>query len=107
MNYILPKALLLGLFLLASCAAPSRPVGTLSLWAPTIDRNTGTVTINGVDANRPNFPFTWDWGDGKTSTSWFPASHTYADRTATYTVKVTAFYPGDYTSSEKTVVAFR
>ena len=107
MNRALTRLPLFSILLLASCVAPSRPTGVLSLGAPTIDRNSGTVTINGMDTNRPDTPFGWSWGDGTTSTSWFPATHTYSDRTATYTVTVTASYPGNYTASEKTVVAFR
>ncbi len=95
----------IGALLLVSCQA-TPPTGKLSLLEPVTDPKTGTVTINGVDTNQPSAPFTWNWGDGKTDQSFFPATHTYADR-ATHTVTVTAHYPGNYTGSAKTVVAFR
>src|ERR1019366_5224972 len=34
----------------------------------------------------------WDWGDGTTSLSWFPATHTYKQN-GSYTVTVTAPTP--------------
>ena len=96
----------MALALLASCVS-GPPTGKLTLREPVVDRKTGTVLINGLDTNQPDTPFTWSWGDGKMDQSFFPATHTYADRTTTYTVTVTAHYPGKYTASEKTVVSFR
>lgn len=102
----LPLAALCVGALLTSCQS-GPPTGKLTLGVPAIDRKTGTVTINGVDTNMPDTPFTWSWGDGKMDTGFFPATHTYADRSTTYTVTVTAHYLGNYTTSAKTVVAFR
>ena len=50
------------------------------------------VTISGVDTRRPSTPFSWDWGDGTASDSFFPARHTY-QRQGTYLVTVTSHYP--------------
>jgi hypothetical protein len=52
-----------------------------------------TVTLNGGDWRRPATPFTFDWGDGSRSESFFPAAHTYADTGRNYTVTTTAHYP--------------
>jgi PKD repeat protein len=51
------------------------------------------VSINGaMNPTTPGAtlgPASWSWGDGSTTTSWFPATHTYA-ATGTYLVQVTA-----------------
>ncbi len=58
-----------------------------------------------VAFNMPDTPFAWSWANGVSDKSFFLATHTYADRTAIYTVTVMAHYPGNYTA--KTVVAFQ
>src|SRR6185312_8600437 len=65
--------------------------GSLSLSTP-VSGSCGEVSIGGVVLPSPEDTITalsWDWGDGKTNVSWFPASHTYA-RNGIYTVNVTA-----------------
>lgn len=51
------------------------------------------VSINGaMNPTTPGAtlgPASWSWGDGSTTTSWFPATHTYT-ATGTYGVQVTA-----------------
>lgn len=37
-----------------------------------LDSATGVVVINGADTRRPTVPFTFEWGDGQTSTGFFP-----------------------------------
>jgi hypothetical protein len=59
---------------------------------PTVNKETGQVTINGIDSRRPNVPFTWDWGDGNVEDGWFPMQHVYADKERDYTVTVKAHY---------------
>lgn len=64
---------------------------TIELFSPS---TSGTaVTINGVTLpTTPGATITsiqWSWGDGTTTTSWFPATHSYA-AAGTYTVTVTA-----------------
>jgi hypothetical protein len=49
----------------------------------------GNVTVNGADL-QPLTGFVFDWGDGTTTTGFFPASHTYTNVTKNYTVTVTA-----------------
>lgn len=69
----------------------SGPPQSLSAAAQSPDP-TGATTINGGDTRQPTLPFTFSWGDGTTSPGWFPASHTYADTTRNYLVRVTAHY---------------
>jgi hypothetical protein len=66
-----------------------------------------TATINGVTlTSTPGASITgisWNWGDGTTSNSWFPASHLYA-KAGTYTVTVTATDSNGNKSSATTQV---
>jgi len=62
---------------------------SMTLYTPSVSGN--TVTINGLATGNPSY-ITWNWGDGTTTTSWFPASHTYAYG-GSYTVTATAYYP--------------
>jgi hypothetical protein len=66
------------------------------------DRNTGHVVVNGGDSRAPTTPFTFAWGDGQQTETFFPATHTYSDTTRTYGVVVTAHYQ-DGTSGSVTV----
>ena len=64
------------------------------------------VTITGGDSRRPTTPFTFEWGDGSTSESFFPARHEYSATDRDYTVTVTAHYrPGQDSRSVR--VRFR
>lgn len=82
-------AVLLVLPVAGTAAASSPPV--LDLSTPAISGL--TATVNGYTA--PASPgatvtgITWNWGDGTTSVSWFPASHTYAKK-GVYNVTATA-----------------
>lgn len=79
------------LLLLAFCRVG---FGTLDLGPPHYVA-CGPVTINGfVATDPPAQSLTWDWGDGATSQSWFPATHHYVS-SGTYTVAVTASPTGE------------
>jgi hypothetical protein len=68
------------------------------------DAASGAVTIGGADARRPTVPFRFDWGDGKTARSFFPATHTYKDRARSYTITIVATYAdGTHGSTEASV----
>jgi len=66
----------------------TQTVESMTLYTPSVSGN--TVTINGVATGNPSY-INWNWGDGLTTTSWFPASHTYAYG-GSYTVTATAYY---------------
>lgn len=51
------------------------------------------VQILGGDSAQPTKPFIFDWGDGQTTESWFPAEHEYTRGNRKYVVKITARYP--------------
>jgi serine/threonine protein kinase len=69
-------------------AATSSP--TLRLFAPHVDPGTGVVTLNGVDSAHPTAPFLFEWGDGTSTSGFFPQSKTYQSGNRTYTIRVTA-----------------
>ena len=58
----------------------SKP-SSISLCIDKIYTKTGKVIINGSDTKQPSSPFTWNWGDGRTTKGWFPQKHTYSDLT--------------------------
>jgi hypothetical protein len=65
-----------------------------------------TVTINGVVTSPCNDPvqrINWDWGDGTSNDSWFPATHVYS-QSSTYVVTVTAYTAAGYTATETKTV---
>jgi hypothetical protein len=68
---------------------------------------TRTVVITGYDSRQPNVPFTFAWGDGQQTNTFFPAAHTYADASRTYVVWVTAHYPDDTSDSAAVFVHFQ
>ncbi len=76
---------------------------TLHVAEPTVSG--AEVTVNGGDSARPRTPFTFDWGDGTKSRSFFPAKHTYADTSRSYTITVTAHY-GDRSASQAVRLSF-
>ncbi len=80
----------LTLALLVSAAAPALADDiTLSLSPPELYA-CGWISVNGVVfSDRTVWDLVWDWGDGTTSVSWFPASHRYAADGA-HTITVTA-----------------
>jgi len=61
------------------------------------------VSINGVAYNNP-VSITWSWGDGSTTTSWFPASHIYL-LPGKYTITATANYSDGSTASTSTTIS--
>jgi hypothetical protein len=65
-----------------------------------------TVIINGVVTSPCNDPVQrihWDWGDGTSNDSWFPAIHTYA-QAGTYMLTVTAYTAAGYTATDTETV---
>ena len=79
---------------------------TLSLFLAAKDNTTGLVSVNGVDTAQPTTAFRFDWGDGTTSTTWFPGTHTYSDTSRNYQVKVTAFYGNGVTDDVTLAIQF-
>ena len=84
----------------------SSTAATLSASVQASNNATGAVTLNGTDTRRPTTPFRFDWGDGQTSQGFFPASHTYADRTGNYVASITAVYPDGTSDKVDVVVRF-
>jgi len=79
---------------------------SLVLFTPQV--NGSLVSVNGVTL--PSTPgsmvvrISWDWGDGCSEESWFPASHTY-DRSDNFTITVTSYQSdGQRTTREVGVV---
>ena len=62
---------------------------TLSAFVQSMNSN-GTVVVNGVDSQGPNTPFQWSWGDGSSTTGWFPQTHVYASASQNYAITITA-----------------
>jgi hypothetical protein len=79
---------------------------TLSVGVQAINAATRQVTIGGGDTRMPTIPFTFDWGDGNTTSGLFNALHTYADASRNYVVRVTAHYSGGATDSADVAVHF-
>jgi PKD domain/Galactose oxidase, central domain len=85
---------LLGVFVFTPATPPHQPADTpptVFLMQPFYYGD--CVSINGaMNPTTPGAslgPASWSWGDGSTTTSWFPATHTYTT-TGTYLVQVTA-----------------
>lgn len=64
--------------------------------------SSGTVAINGGDTTQPTTPFTFNWGDGSSTSGFFPQQHVYADTTRNYGVIITAHH-ADGTSPQVSV----
>ncbi|MEM3697742.1 MAG: PKD domain-containing protein [Candidatus Bathyarchaeia archaeon] len=79
---------------------------SLTLYDPSISDR--TVTFNGVVT--PGTPGTtitrinWNWGDGSSGDSWFPASHTYSSYGG-YTVTATAYQSDGLTTTQTKYVS--
>ncbi|MCX6133740.1 MAG: T9SS type A sorting domain-containing protein [Ignavibacteriales bacterium] len=67
---------------------------TLNLTVESVDTITGAARVNGVDSQAPTTPFTWNWGDGMTTSGFFPQTHTYSNVSKNYFLTVTAHYSG-------------
>jgi hypothetical protein len=85
-------------------AAPA--AASLAVRLVRIDPTTGAVEISGGDSRRPDTPFRFDWGDGRTSHEFFPTAHTYKNHSRNYVVTVTATYGRGATDSAVVVVRF-
>ncbi len=81
---------------------PSRLVASPQM----IGRTSGNVVVNGGDSRRPSIPFTFNWGDGKVTDAFFPATHTYSDTNKNYVITVTAHYDDRTTDSTGLLVRF-
>ncbi|MCC6696881.1 MAG: hypothetical protein IT365_14720 [Candidatus Hydrogenedentes bacterium] len=79
---------------------------TLSAHVAEADRITGIVRVQGVDLAAPSIPFTFDWGDGVSDDTFFPALHTYMVRDGNYVISVTAHYGHNATDTTLAVVRF-
>ena len=79
---------------------------TLTAGAQPANATTGEAVITGGDSRQPTTPFSVAWGDGQTSSGFFPLRHTYADRTRNYIARVTATYPDRSTSTVSVGVRF-
>jgi hypothetical protein len=77
---------------------------SLSLNVQSVNAAAGTVTINGVDSRAPTTPFTWYWGDGNVTTGFFPQSHSFANATRNYLLKVIANYSNGTTDSSTILI---
>lgn len=64
--------------------------GTLSASVTEINTSTGKVVINGVDTSSPSIPFSFIWGDGSSSSGWFPQQHLYSDKGKNYMIQVSS-----------------
>ena len=79
---------------------------TLSVSLQNVDLATGQITANGADTQCPTTPFTWAWGDGTTTTGFFPQQHTYADPTQNYIITLTAHYADGGTDTSQCQARF-
>lgn len=79
---------------------------TLSLVLEDVNRQAGEVVVSGVDTQRPQIPFSFEWGDGTISNGWFPQKHAYPDKKRNYLIKVTSYYSQSATGQAKILVRF-
>jgi len=63
--------------------------GTLHLFTPEINTETGEIFVNGVDTAGPTIPFRFIWGDGTVTVGWFPQRKIYKKRP--YTSAITCY----------------
>ena len=62
--------------------------------------------VNGGDYRQPTIPFTFDWGDGAVTNSFFLCTHTYSEKTKNYIITITAHYNDGTSDSFKFVARF-
>ncbi len=91
---------------LCGCQVAAVRKDPITILAPRVEAG-GKVTVNGVDPNRPQKPFTWNWGDGHTEIGWFPLTHIYEDTKREYVLTVTAYYDDGQTGQERATISFR
>jgi Tectonin domain len=82
----------------ASCYSSllSGPPPTLSAFVQSINSN-GTVVVNGNDSAQPTAPFQFAWGDGSTTSGFFPQQHVYTNASQNYVITITATENGGAT----------
>ncbi|CAK0780143.1 hypothetical protein CCP4SC76_7230009 [Gammaproteobacteria bacterium] len=78
---------------------------TLTLASPQYS-SCGDISINGyVSTNSGSISrLSWDWGDGSTSESWFPANHHYS-LNGNYSVSVTAYSSSGQSENKTSAVS--
>jgi hypothetical protein len=62
---------------------------TLNAFIESINSN-GTVMVNGGDTQQPTTPFQFAWGDGSTTSGFFPQTHIYTNVLINYVISITA-----------------
>ncbi len=97
MHLLLPCIVAVALVFLFGFAA----LGELSLSLPEYG-GCGLVTVNGYVSGGPD-SLTWNWGDGSSSESFFPSTHTYK-LDGTYVVSVTAHPSGETSTTSVRVL---
>ena len=91
---------LIALLLVSATWMLSSPIGgiknvagafsdSFSIFAPAV--NGLVVSVNGGSNSSRINQIGWDWGDGSSSTGWFPATHTYAS-SGYFAVNATAYF---------------
>ena len=80
---------------------------TLSVSITSLNSSSGKVAFNGIETQTVVAPFSWEWGDGTTTSGFFPQEHTYADRTKSYVAKITSHYAGGKTDFVEMSVLFQ
>jgi hypothetical protein len=63
---------------------------TLSAFVESQDDANGTIEVNGVDTAEPTTPFQFAWGDGSTTSGFFPQQHIYSNTNQNYEITITA-----------------
>ena len=79
---------------------------TLTLFVPSTDAAARSATVNGSDSRAPAIPFTFAWGDGSSTTGFFPQTHSYPTAAQNYIVRVTAHYSSTTSDSADAIVRF-
>jgi hypothetical protein len=79
--------------------------GTLQVSITNLNNQTGQVDFSGNDARAPTTPFTWAWGDGTTTSGFFPQSHTYFTK-QNYTMRITSHENDGSTDCAQLLVTF-
>ncbi|MGA7930730.1 MAG: hypothetical protein WCA20_32630, partial [Candidatus Sulfotelmatobacter sp.] len=62
---------------------------TLSAYIESMNPD-GAIEVNGSDTQQPDTPFQFAWGDGSTTSGFFPQLHNYPDAAKNYVIAITA-----------------
>jgi len=94
------------IFQYASRTPPAHPTGHAVFNLQPVYGDCGLITVNGsvempAGSQEKIARVRWDWGDGSTVDSFFPATHRYSQN-GTYTAKVTA-YVGNNETDENNI----